>query len=376
MFHVTQVQLSQKPDGVNVQERVITIKGEKMQLISASNIIIDKIKDDPQSASCPHISYSGVVGPVANANPTGSPYAAGSTLIDSGSNVATMLGHYIIPGHQQMVQTTALPYLHHSSGAATPAPAADLGPLNPSAFGNYSYALSVIPSLHQGIPTLTGAANNVIPVANSMSPMPPATPLLSTTAFQQDGGIQAARALSLPGSYITGPGAAAYLATSQQQLVSAAQPSFSTMAAYQHPATVSSPSSLSIASAPATPALSTHSYQQHQGQQQQQQQQHQGTVSLIGIEKSSDGQHETIDLAVPENLIGAILGRNGRTLLEYQQISGAKIQISKKGDHIPGTRNRRVSITGRPPCPGTAQLLITSRIATTQTARAQQLKLM
>ena len=105
--------------------------------------------------------------------------------------------------------------------------------------------------------------------------------------------------------------------------------------------------------------------------QQQQQQQQQQLASLLKQD------HDVIELSVPENLVGAILGRSGRTLLEYQQISGAKIQISKKGDHLPGTRNRRVSIQGRHQAVQTAQFLITQRVTSTQNARAQQqIKLM
>lgn len=38
-------------------------------------MILQKVVDDPQSGSCPNVSYADVAGPVANYNPTGSPYA-------------------------------------------------------------------------------------------------------------------------------------------------------------------------------------------------------------------------------------------------------------------------------------------------------------
>jgi len=72
------VQLTQKPDTPNMQqllERVITVCGDRDQLHEASIMILQRIKDDPQSASCPNLSYQNVSGFVANANPTGSPYA-------------------------------------------------------------------------------------------------------------------------------------------------------------------------------------------------------------------------------------------------------------------------------------------------------------
>lgn len=37
--------------------------------------ILRKIVEDPQSGSCLNVSYADVPGPVANYNPTGSPYA-------------------------------------------------------------------------------------------------------------------------------------------------------------------------------------------------------------------------------------------------------------------------------------------------------------
>lgn len=394
----SKVQLSQKPDGVTVQERVITIKGEKHQLIAASNIIIDKIKDDPQSASCPHISYSGVVGPVANANPTGSPYAAGSNLVEP----TTMLGHFVIPGHNQVVQA-ALPASHFISQVAHATAAAqqnnELNALSAATLAN-CYTLggglgtTLLPSLHSLHPGLSaglGSSAGLIPVtslAGSASPAPSTTPLFSATPVPTDNGLSAlqpatsgvqnATRLSFPNGYLTNLASAGFLTTSQQsQLVSPGLTSAISSLAAQHqqqPPTVSTPSNISMPSAPTTPGSTfsqpLSSINQHQSQHQQ------IGVSVLSVEKSSDGLKEVIDLAVPENLIGAILGKQGRTLIEYQDISGAKIQISKKGDYVVGTRNRRVSITGRPPCPQTAQYLITQRIASAQTARAQQVKLL
>ena len=37
-----------------------------------------KVVEDPQSGSCLNISYSEIQGPVANFNPTGSPFANGA----------------------------------------------------------------------------------------------------------------------------------------------------------------------------------------------------------------------------------------------------------------------------------------------------------
>lgn len=69
------VQISQKPKDVTLQERCITIIGEKENNKVACKMILQKIVEDPQSGSLPNVSYADVSGPVANYNPIGSPYA-------------------------------------------------------------------------------------------------------------------------------------------------------------------------------------------------------------------------------------------------------------------------------------------------------------
>lgn len=54
----------------------------------------------------------------------------------------------------------------------------------------------------------------------------------------------------------------------------------------------------------------------------------------------------TAQVLVPDPLIGSILGRGGRTLNELQMHSGTRIRISQRGEYVPGTRNRIVTIRG------------------------------
>lgn len=51
------------------------VAGEKEQNKEACMMIIGKIVEDPQSGTCLNVSYADVNGPVANYNPTGSPFA-------------------------------------------------------------------------------------------------------------------------------------------------------------------------------------------------------------------------------------------------------------------------------------------------------------
>ncbi|KAF7233079.1 hypothetical protein EG68_05790 [Paragonimus skrjabini miyazakii] len=69
------IQISQKSKEINLPERCITIAGEPYQCRAAVALVLAKIAEDPQSTSCPTISYSGFQGPVASAYPTGSPFA-------------------------------------------------------------------------------------------------------------------------------------------------------------------------------------------------------------------------------------------------------------------------------------------------------------
>lgn len=57
-----------------------------------------------------------------------------------------------------------------------------------------------------------------------------------------------------------------------------------------------------------------------------------------------------------------ITGPGGRSLVEIQQMSGANIQISKKGTFAPGTRNRIVTISGSATAISSAQYLIEQKI--------------
>ena len=54
----------------------------------------------------------------------------------------------------------------------------------------------------------------------------------------------------------------------------------------------------------------------------------------------------SITVAVPDEHIGAVLGKGGRTISEIQVVSGVRIKVSDRGDFVEGTRNRKVTLTG------------------------------
>lgn len=54
----------------------------------------------------------------------------------------------------------------------------------------------------------------------------------------------------------------------------------------------------------------------------------------------------SIQMEIPDILVGAILGKQGKTVHEFIQFSGAKIQFSGKNDFAPGTTDRILTIQG------------------------------
>jgi RNA-binding protein Nova len=70
----------------------------------------------------------------------------------------------------------------------------------------------------------------------------------------------------------------------------------------------------------------------------------------------------TITIAIPNDYVGQILGKQGATLREITALSGAKVIVSGKNEFIEGTNNRLVTITGSPQCAQAAHMYITQRL--------------
>jgi len=74
-------------------------------------------------------------------------------------------------------------------------------------------------------------------------------------------------------------------------------------------------------------------------------------------------------ILIPDSMIGSVLGRGGQTLTELQMLSGTRIRISQRGEYMPGTRSRIVTIRG-PTAQAVwqAQYMISQRIVLPPTA--------
>ncbi|XP_059215359.1 poly(rC)-binding protein 3 [Centropristis striata] len=70
------------------------------------------------------------------------------------------------------------------------------------------------------------------------------------------------------------------------------------------------------------------------------------------------------ELAIPNDFIGCIIGRQGSKINEIRQVSGAHIKIASATD---GSAMRQVTITGSPASISVAQYLINARLSSVQT---------
>lgn len=86
------VQISQKAQDSSLVERVVTVNGAIDQASAAFDMVFKMIISDPQSGSCPNVSYSDFRGPVPNASPMGSPYA--NSMMDM--TTKSMMNHLAI----------------------------------------------------------------------------------------------------------------------------------------------------------------------------------------------------------------------------------------------------------------------------------------
>eukprot|EP00916_Digyalum_oweni_P025336 GHVL01041741.1.p1 GENE.GHVL01041741.1~~GHVL01041741.1.p1 ORF type:complete len:352 (-),score=79.61 GHVL01041741.1:1245-2300(-) len=70
-----------------------------------------------------------------------------------------------------------------------------------------------------------------------------------------------------------------------------------------------------------------------------------------------------IEVHVPDSQVGLLIGKSGSVFNEIQQQSGAKLQVSQKGDLIPNTQNRRVQVMGTVQAVHSAHIIILQKLA-------------
>ena len=80
----------------------------------------------------------------------------------------------------------------------------------------------------------------------------------------------------------------------------------------------------------------------------------------------------TFEIAIPEIMITSVVGAGSKLITDLMQSTGARIQLSMKGDYIPGTYNRKLTIAGPILSVQAAQMVILQKIIKEQEAFRKQ----
>lgn len=415
------VQISQKSKDHALAERCITVIGEMENNKTACHMILSKIVEDPQSGSCLNVSYADVTGPVANFNPTGSPFANPGSVPSGAMNNSNT--SYSSNGSLNSLSPTVTNSFHSAQTGSThtgivPFPGMGIGgPAIPPS--NVAQAIEAIKTMlrgsgfsEQALSEISAAMNTLanygllalcLTILNGMNgtpvglgmgmpnsaatscPMPPGGMTnqgMYTTATGVPGMEGACNSVATSGPMGAGSsmfGPIGSLGNGMSGL--GLGPGFTSPTASRssdryivqaeatavfEPFRRNSPA-LASPSAAALP-VNNNSFGLGTGLSS-------GPPSLRKSPTPNDrqiGDTTKIEIEVGENIVGAILGPGGKSLVEIQRFSGANIQISKKGIFAPGTRNRIVTITGLSNSVNTAQYLIERQISEEEAKRAQQ----
>lgn len=392
------IQISQKSKETTLPERVVTIIGDDDNNKIALELILQKICEDPQSGSCLNISYSEIQGPVANFNPTGSPFAHGPNSQISHTNGYNQVDMNGFDCSDQQSSPVSLPLSGGGSlgfklnfnasrpPSDPPVVSQSLAHIN-NFLRNKGYNEKASEEITTSINILAlhgVLLINVNPYTNNpsapppgdrpppipppmvgpameppMGPGPPHIPPSMPLPPHHNGGItDSIRAtMGLPPPPPTPPhpanqGPFGPIGQVHAASINGANRSPNSYKRPMHgfaPLPVNNNSfGLATAGNP-LPCLG------------------QPPPPPPGIEEHLS----KIDIEVNESLVGAVLGPAGRSIVEIQQYSGAAIQISKKGTYSPGTRNRIVTITGPQKALTTAQYLIEQRVSEEESKRQQ-----
>lgn len=369
------------------------VSGEIEANMKAMDLILQKIVEDPQSSSCPNISYADYTGPVASANPTGSPFAntpyqaRGTDMINNTAAYQNQGFNFSANGNNSYNGMGGLAGLNMTLSAAAMGLS---GPMAGQALENLKMTLRSAGYTDQATEEISAAMNTLanygilgmgVGGMNQMGANMTASNLASMQGMQMAAG--------------TGTGAAANTsfgnATSQASNMFG--PVGSTSSAQQQSASLFGSSSPSMATAAdrygSSPMLNdsfaqTPGYAASASAVTYPTQDRSPSAVTVNVNQNSfglgTGMYSPTDdktstkqeMEVAENIVGAILGPGGKGIVEIQQHTGTNIQISKKGVYAPGTHNRIVCISGTACNITRAQYMIQVRIQQEEYKRARQ----
>ena len=384
----------------------------------AVDLILQKIVEDPQSGSCPNISYADYTGPVASANPTGSPFANTSFTQNRTQEVVVNTNNFQPQGTAYGIGfngnvlnnslgsgITNLNLNASLSGPGGTMTSAGLESLKMTLRGSgyseqqteeISVAMSTL--ANYGILNMIGlnqfpgmgTMQNIGPVPSlgpqqSMAPamisssmaatqMIAATP--TTTAQSSSSFLNTSNNSSTAGSLFgpvgsgsSGLGSSGSAGTGAS-LFGNSSPNMGQERYGGSPMLNDSYGGAQYTSTPAGFAAAQQIQDRSPSITLNQNSFGLGTGMYSPNEDKSQQQKQELEVA--ESIVGAILGPGGKGIVELQQFTQTNIQISKKGVYVPGTRNRIVTITGTPTNINKAQYLIQQRIQQEELKRARQ----
>lgn len=422
------VQISQKSLDHALTERCITVIGEFESNKKACQMILTKIVEDPQSGSCLNVSYADVTGPVANFNPTGSPYANVSSSSIGNSNNSNP--NYSSNGSLNSMSPTLNNSFNGTQNTNSPRNIVQFGNMfqnspsgsqaqmienfrsmlracgyNEDAVNEICAAMATLANygmLGLGL-GLNGMINGTHILGGLGMGLPgPATNNCGlqmsgqSTLFSQGGvpGLdQSCTNVPQPsgngGNNLFGPVGSVGNSLSAMGITHGSFTHNSTPTGRQDRLHMPDGSVFEpFRSSPSLSSPGNNTSNVHQNISINSNSFGIGTGGLHGPNSMRKSPTPTgtgcgpdqldhmsaskIELEVSDNIIGAILGHGGKLLVELQRNSGAQIQISKKGIFAPGTRNRIVTISGSPACIQNARALIDQQINEEESKRSNQ----
>ncbi|XP_023317915.1 RNA-binding protein Nova-2 isoform X2 [Trichogramma pretiosum] len=418
------VQISQKAKDVSLQERCITVIGEKENNRNALLMILAKVADDPQSGTCLNVSYADVSGPVANYNPTGSPYAQTPATTPTYPTAAAAAAAGLNTGianpqrQQSCISKNTLSYATQSPYSRAVLDLCDSQKAAVSLLNGAGLSLN----LNLGA-ALTAAGQQPTTTASQL--LEHIKLSLHSTGFNEPAATEILTAVATLVKYnvlgmgLGGMPSVSYLSAAAANNAALESAQSAAAAAAQAAANVANGTSSNggvfgpigtvpnLGSSSPTPRATLDRYEPFDPFRQNSNAAAAaaaaaainlnnnsfglGTNQLSLVSKSPSGQAAVDaaaasaaaaaaaagikegkkDIKIAEVIVGAILGPGGRNLVKIQHLSGANIQISKKGVFAPGTRDRIVTITGYPDAIRTANYLIDHQISEEEAKRAR-----
>ncbi|CAI9731936.1 RNA-binding protein Pasilla-like isoform X7 [Octopus vulgaris] len=376
------VQISQKSRETKLPERCVTIAGDLVSSKKAIDLILHKIVEDPYSRNFTTLSYAGYPGPIANASPTGSPFANSYTAErndsrDLSNNLRSEFGDKNSLEFSSMGNLNINSILN--SNLLTPS----------SLLDNLKMTLRNLGYSELAIDEITSAYNTLsnygcLPHVNSVGILPNMLNTGSLTSYCSNtisnlGKNRTQSSISQNSPFIGN-------STCRDNLGSQYGPIGSNSETFSSTHTTGSNDVYSIREKVGLGSIINNANYHSVGFPCNSSK-NIDDICFSGMNNNSFGLGLGLcgptdkpnitskqEIEVPETIVGAILGPKGKGIVEIQQLTNAVVQISKRGVYAPGTRNRLVDISGTPLNVAKAQFLIQQRLQQEETKRSQQTK--